>query len=61
MPAGITDDPAIAQTSSLIDYIFRRLGLSYLGYEDRLELGLATIDAIPEEQTSLLDDTINNT
>jgi ribonucleoside-diphosphate reductase alpha chain len=54
-PSGITDDPEIRTASSLIDYIFRRLALSYLSFDDRLELGLASIDDMPDTQTSLLD------
>jgi ribonucleoside-diphosphate reductase alpha chain len=53
-PAGITDDPEIRTASSLVDYIFRRLALTYLSFDDRLELGLASIEDMPEEQTSLL-------
>jgi len=53
-PAGITDDPEIRTASSLVDYIFRRLAMTYLSFDDRLELGLAHIDDMPEEQTSLL-------
>ncbi|MDQ3123907.1 MAG: vitamin B12-dependent ribonucleotide reductase [bacterium] len=55
-PAGITDDPEIRTASSLMDYIFRRLALSYLSFDDRLELGLASFDDMPEEQTSLLEE-----
>lgn len=54
-PAGITDDKDIRTASSLIDYIFRRLALDYLSFDDRLELGLASIDDMPDEQVSLLD------
>ena len=54
-PAGITDDPEIRTASSLIDYIFRRLAMDYLSFDDRLELGLASIDDMPDEQTSMLD------
>ncbi|HTE58524.1 MAG TPA: vitamin B12-dependent ribonucleotide reductase [Verrucomicrobiae bacterium] len=54
-PAGITDDPEIRTASSIIDYIFRRLALSYLSFDDRLELGLASMDDMPEEQVSLLE------
>ncbi len=53
-PAGITDDPDIRTASSLIDYIFRRLALNYLSFDDRLELGLASMDDMPDIQTSLL-------
>jgi ribonucleoside-diphosphate reductase alpha chain len=56
-PAGITDDAEIRTASSLVDYIFRRLALSYLSFDDRLELGLASIDDMPSsEQTTLLGD-----
>jgi ribonucleoside-diphosphate reductase alpha chain len=39
-PAGITDDPELRIASSLVDYIFRRLALDYLTYEERLDLGV---------------------
>lgn len=52
-PSGITDDPEIRTASSLMDYVARRLALSYLSFDDRLELGLASIDDMPEEQISL--------
>jgi ribonucleoside-diphosphate reductase alpha chain len=54
-PSGITDDPEIRTASSLVDYIFRRLALTYLSFDDRLELGMASIDDMPEIQTSLLE------
>ena len=57
-PSGITDDPDIRVASSLTDYIFRRLALDYLSFDDRLELGLATFDDIEEEQVSLLDEDV---
>jgi ribonucleoside-diphosphate reductase alpha chain len=55
-PSGITDDRDIRTASSITDYIFRRLALDYLSFDDRLELGLASIDDMPEAQTSLLTD-----
>ncbi|OVE79221.1 hypothetical protein BVY00_01010 [bacterium G20] len=55
-PAGITDDPEIRTASSLIDYIFRRLGKTYLTFDERLEVGLASPDEQPAGQTSLLSD-----
>lgn len=59
-PAGITDDPDIRTARSIIDYIFKRLAKSYLSFDDQLELGLASIDDMPDEQTSLMptDETI---
>jgi ribonucleoside-diphosphate reductase alpha chain len=41
-PAGMTDDPDIRMASSLVDYIFRRLALDYLPYEERAALGILT-------------------
>jgi ribonucleoside-diphosphate reductase alpha chain len=43
-PAGMTDDPDIRFATSLVDYIFRRLAVDYLSYEERAELGILTID-----------------
>lgn len=55
-PSGITDDPDIRTASSMVDYIFRKLGKAYLSFDDQLELGLASIDDMPEDQTSLLEE-----
>jgi ribonucleoside-diphosphate reductase alpha chain len=41
-PSGMTDDPDIRISQSLIDYIFRRLALDYLPYEKREALGIFT-------------------
>jgi ribonucleoside-diphosphate reductase alpha chain len=54
-PSGITDDPDIKMSSSITDYIFRRLALDYLSFDDRLELGLADIEDMPTEQMPLLE------
>ncbi len=42
-PAGLTDDPDLRLASSLVDYIFRRLALDYLSYEERLDLGVLSV------------------
>ncbi len=55
-PAGITDDPNIRTATSIVDFIARRLALTYLSFDDRLELGLASIEDMPELQTTLLDE-----
>ena len=39
-PAGLTDDPDIRLASSVMDYIFRRLALDHLPYDERAELGI---------------------
>ncbi|WP_419917730.1 vitamin B12-dependent ribonucleotide reductase [Candidatus Poriferisocius sp.] len=43
-PAGMTDDPDIRIATSLIDYLFRRLAVEYLGAEERFGLGIYTTD-----------------
>lgn len=55
-PSGITDDKDIRTASSITDYIFRRLAMDYLSFDDRLELGLASIEDMPAAQTTLLTD-----
>jgi ribonucleoside-diphosphate reductase alpha chain len=50
-PAGITDDPDIRIATSVMDYIFRRLALDHLSYEERSELGILTT----EERTAQLN------
>lgn len=57
-PFGITDDPEIRTASSVTDYIMRRLALDYLSFDDKLELGLASLDDMPEAQTSLLTEAV---
>ncbi len=58
-PFGATDDPEIKSATSIVDYIFRRLALQYLSIDDRLELGLASLEDLERElasqQASLLD------
>ena len=41
-PAGMTDDPDIRMAASVMDYIFRRLALDFLPYDNRAELGIFT-------------------
>ncbi len=41
-PAGMTDDPDLRIAQSLVDYIFRRLAVDYLPYDERVELGVLT-------------------
>ena len=43
-PAGMTDDPDIRFASSIMDYLFRRMALEYLTYDERAELGIFSID-----------------
>ena len=41
-PAGMTDDPDLRIAKSVMDYIFRRLALDYLTFDERAELGIYT-------------------
>jgi ribonucleoside-diphosphate reductase alpha chain len=41
-PAGMTDDPDVRMAQSIMDYIFRRLALDYLSFDERAELGIYT-------------------
>jgi ribonucleoside-diphosphate reductase alpha chain len=61
-PSGITDDPEIRTATSLVDYIFRRLAKTYLSFDDLLELGMVSIDDMPDpDQVSLLTDEADET
>jgi ribonucleoside-diphosphate reductase alpha chain len=42
-PAGMTDDPDIRFASSLMDYLFRKLALEYLSYDERAELNILSV------------------
>ena len=39
-PSGMTDDPDVRMAQSLMDYVFRRLALDYMSFEDRSMLGI---------------------
>ena len=39
-PAGLTDDPDVRMAQSLMDYVWRRLALDYLSFEERSALGI---------------------
>lgn len=39
-PAGLTDDPDVRMSQSIMDYIFRRLALDYLPFDERAALGI---------------------
>ncbi len=52
-PSGITNDPQIRTASSIIDYIFHKLALTYLSFDDQLELGIANMDDMPDNQATI--------
>ncbi|MEQ6900294.1 vitamin B12-dependent ribonucleotide reductase [Nocardioides sp. YIM 152588] len=39
-PAGLTDDPDVRMAQSIMDYVFRRLALDYLPFDERAALGI---------------------
>ncbi|MEY2568892.1 MAG: ribonucleoside-diphosphate reductase alpha chain [Actinomycetota bacterium] len=43
-PAGMTDDSELRIASSILDYVFRRLAIDYLPYDERAEMGILTTD-----------------
>ncbi|MBS3941342.1 MAG: vitamin B12-dependent ribonucleotide reductase [Actinobacteria bacterium] len=51
-PAGMTDDPEIRFTTSIVDYLARKMAIEYLPYDKREGLGIFTI----EERTAMLDE-----
>jgi ribonucleoside-diphosphate reductase alpha chain len=57
-PSGITDDPEIRTASSITDYVVRRLALDYLNFDDKLELGLVSIDDMSSDQLSLMSEAV---
>ena len=55
-PAGMTNNPEIRFAKSVVDYIFRYLGLKYLSKEDQDALGLAkTVVENHETQAKLVE------
>ena len=60
-PAGMTDDPDIRIASSIMDYLFRRLGLEYLTYDERVELGIFSRDERLQPTLPGVDETVVET
>jgi ribonucleoside-diphosphate reductase alpha chain len=53
-PSGMTDDPDIRFASSIVDYVFRRLALDHLTWEQREALGIRSI----QERTAEAEDKV---
>jgi ribonucleoside-diphosphate reductase alpha chain len=51
-PAGMTDDEEIRFSTSIVDYLARKLAIEYLPFEKRSELGIHTL----EERNRMLDE-----
>jgi ribonucleoside-diphosphate reductase alpha chain len=41
-PSGMTDGPELRIATSIMDYIFRRIAVDYMSYDERSELGILT-------------------
>ena len=64
-PAGMTDDPDIRFASSIMDYLFRRLALEYMSYDERAELGIFSIDerlqpTLPGVEESMIENAMGS-
>jgi ribonucleoside-diphosphate reductase alpha chain len=60
-PAGITDDADLRIATSILDYIFRRLAVNYLSYEERAELGILTTGERTQPTLPGVEETITQT
>jgi ribonucleoside-diphosphate reductase alpha chain len=43
-PAGMTDDSDLRLSTSIVDYVFRRIAVDYMPLEERKEMGILTSD-----------------
>ena len=57
-PAGMTDDPDLRIAQSLVDYIFRRLAVDYLSFEERAELGVLTTAERTQQTLPGIEETV---
>jgi ribonucleoside-diphosphate reductase alpha chain len=60
-PAGMTDDPDLRIASSILDYIFRRLAVDYLSFEERAELNILTTGERTQPTLPGVEETITET
>ena len=60
-PAGMTDDPDIRFATSIMDYLFRRLAIEYLSFDERAELSIFTVDERLQPTLPGVDETVIET
>jgi ribonucleoside-diphosphate reductase alpha chain len=60
-PAGMTDDPDLRFASSIMDYLFRRLALDYMSYEERAELNIFTVEERTQPTLPGVDESVVET
>ncbi len=59
-PAGMTDDPDIRIASSIMDYLFRKLAVAYLSYEERASLGIFTTGERTQQTLPGVDEVVTS-
>ncbi len=57
-PLGMTDDPDIRIATSIMDYLFRKLAVAYLSYEERASLGIFTTGERTQQTLPGVDDAV---
>ncbi len=60
-PAGMTDDPEIRFASSVMDYLFRKLAMEYLSYDERAELSIFSVSERMQPTLPGMEETIVET
>ncbi len=60
-PMGMTDDPDLRIASSILDYIFRRMAVDYLTYQERLELNILTTGERTQPTLPGVEETVTET
>ena len=60
-PAGMTDDPEIRFASSVMDYLFRKLAMEYMTYEERAELSIFSVSERMQPTLPGLEETVVET
>src|SRR3546814_13683640 len=55
------DDPDLRIASSILDYIFRRLAVDYLSYEERAELNILTTGERTQPTLPGVEETVTET
>ena len=59
-PAGMTDDPDIRMATSIMDYLFRKLAVLYLSYEERASLGIFTTGERTQQTLPGVDEAVSS-
>ncbi len=55
-PAGMTDDPDVRIASSIMDYLFRKMAVLYMSFEERSALGIFTTGERTQQTLPGVDD-----